>query len=77
MRFETRYQNSVCRRGILHKWATIKYTSKGELVRCERCGEKLHLRNDFPRHIQASYFAREMLPSYDPLFKKEYPLIKI
>jgi hypothetical protein len=79
MSFATRYQNSVCEktRGWLHKWATIKYTNKGELVRCERCGTKLHLNNQMPRHIQASYFAREMLQSHDPLFAREYPHIKI
>lgn len=72
---KTRYQNSVCEkhRGWLHKWLTIKYTEKGELVRCERCGEKLHLRNDMPRHIILSYMIRSVLQASDPLFKKEYP----
>lgn len=71
---KTRYQNSACKhRGWLHKWLTIKYTPLGELVRCERCGEKLHLRQDFPRHIAASYLIRSMLPSSDNLFKKEFP----
>lgn len=74
---QTRYQNSVCRRGWLHKWATIKYTEKGELVRCKRCGEKMHFDNKMPRHIIASYMARSMLQSSDTLFAREYPLIKI
>jgi NMD protein affecting ribosome stability and mRNA decay len=73
MIFETRYQNSLCRRGWLHKYATIKYTDKGELVRCERCGMKLHLRNDWPRHIQASYLIRSIIQESDPLFPREFP----
>lgn len=74
---ETKYQNSLCRRGWLHKWLTIRYTEKGELVRCERCGDKMHLRNDMPRHIQASFLIRSILQSSDPLFAREYPEITI
>lgn len=70
----TKYQNSVCSRGnYLHKWLTIKYTEKGELVRCERCGEKLHLNNQMPRHIVLSYMIRSVITSQDPLFAREYP----
>lgn len=70
---ETRYQNSLCRRGWLHKLLTIRYTEKGELVRCERCGEKMHFDNKMPRHIQASYLIRSLINSNDPLWKREYP----
>lgn len=73
MQFETRYQNSICRRGWLHRWITLKYTEKGELVRCERCGEKLHLDNKMPRHIILSYMIRSVLQESDRLFKREYP----
>lgn len=72
--FETRYQNSLCEhRGWLHKWITIKYTPLGELVRCERCGNKLHLHNKMPRHIILSYCLRSVLKADDSLFRREFP----
>lgn len=74
---ETRYQNSVCRRGWLHKWIEIAKTRLGTLERCERCGMKMHFRNDMPNHLMLSFHIRSVLRASDPLFKKEYPNITI
>lgn len=73
--FETRYQNSVCRRGILHKFVLIRTTPLGVLERCERCGMKKHFKNNEPNHLYLSYHIRSVLKKSDNLFKKEYPNI--
>jgi hypothetical protein len=74
---KTRYQNSVCRRGILHRWVQIRPTNRGTLERCERCGTKMHFPNDTPNHIFLSYHIRSVLRADDPLFKREYPHITV
>lgn len=77
MQRRTKYQNSVCKGNFLHKWLTIKYTEKGELVRCERCGDKMHLRQDMPRHIILSFMIRSVIQESDPLYKREFPNVII
>ncbi len=71
--FKTRYQNSVCRPGILHKWIEIGQTPRGTLERCERCGMKKHFPKDMPNHLYLSWHIRSVLRKSDSLFAKEYP----
>lgn len=70
---KTKYQNSVCRRGWLHKFIQIKQTGTGFLERCERCGKQIHFPVNIPNHIYLSYHIRSVLQSHDPLFQREYP----
>ena len=74
---ETRYQKSVCRRGILHKFVLIKNTDKGVLERCERCGMKMHFPNGMKNHLYLSWHIRSVLRADDSLFRKEYPNITV
>jgi hypothetical protein len=74
---KTKYQNSVCKPGWLHKWIEVEKTKSGVLERCERCGMKKHFPNDMPSHLFLSYHIRDILRANDPLFKREYPNIKI
>ncbi len=71
--FKNKYQNSVCRRGILHKFILIKNTPIGVCERCERCGIKKHFRNDMPNHIFLSWHIRSALQKNDKMFAREYP----
>ena len=74
MEYRTKYQRSLCRddRPVLHKWATIRYVERGEVVRCERCGMKMLLDNKMPRAEILSYMIRSVLPASDYLFRREY-----
>lgn len=69
---ETRYQNSVCRPGWLHKFKDIKQTSTGTLERCERCGLQMNFPSNMPSHLFLSYHIRQILRKSDPLFAREY-----
>lgn len=69
----TKYQNSVCRPGWLHKWKQIIVTEKGSLERCERCGLQMNFPNTIPNYVYLSYHIREVLRADDSLFRREYP----
>lgn len=68
-----KYQNSVCRRGILHDYIQFKQTPLGYLERCRKCGDKKHFPLEMPNHIYLSYHIRSALQPTDPLFFREYP----
>ena len=70
---ETKYQNSVCRPGLLHKFKQIRITDNGSLERCERCGLQMNFPFTIPNHIYISFHIRDILRSSDSLFSKEYP----
>lgn len=74
---KTKYQNSVCKRGWLHKWVTTSQDSKGIVERCERCGKKMMFSSKMPNHIFLSYHIRSVLRADDALFSREYPNIQI
>lgn len=76
MAFSTRYQNSVCRPGWLHKFRQLGIVKGGSLERCERCGKQMYFPSNTPNHIYLSYHIREVLRANDPMFKKEYLNIK-
>ena len=70
---KTRYQNSVCRRGWLHKWKRVGTSKNGYIERCERCGKQMNFSERMPNHIYISYHIRSVLRANDRLFKREYP----
>lgn len=70
---KTRYQNSVCRPGVLHKFIQVGLSTIGSLERCQRCGVQIHFPISIPNHIYVSYHIRSILQSNDNLFKKEFP----
>lgn len=70
---KTRYQNSVCRPGILHKFIQLRVTTHGSLERCERCGMQKMFSMSMPNHLYLSYHIRSILRADDRLFKREYP----
>lgn len=70
---KTRYQNSVCREGWLHKWLPMGETKNGSLERCERCGIKMNFPTNMPNHLYLSYHIRSVLRKSDTMFAKEYP----
>lgn len=74
---QTKYQNSVCRRGWLHDFKRISPTKTGFLERCSRCGLQMNFPNNMPNHLQISFHIRNILRANDPLFSREYPEIKV
>lgn len=74
---QTRYQNSICRRGTLHKFVQIGMTKNGSLERCEKCGLQINFPVNYPNHLYLSFHIRNVLRAEDPLFRKEYPNIKV
>lgn len=61
----------------LHKFKLLAEVKNGILERCERCGLMRHFPNNIPNHEYLAYHIRSILRADDPLFKKEYPEIKI
>lgn len=68
----SRYQNSECKRNMLHDFKIQSQTSHGLLERCSRCGLKKHFPNDIPSHVYLSYHIRQALQKHDPRFNIEY-----
>lgn len=68
----SRYQNSECKRNMLHDFKIITSDHTGLLERCSRCGLKKHFPNDTPNHIYISWHIRQALSANDPRFNIEY-----
>lgn len=68
----SRYQNSECRRDMLHDFRIIASDSNGLTERCTRCGLKKHFPTDTPNHVYMSWHIRQALQESDPRFKIEY-----
>lgn len=66
------YQNSECKRNMLHDYKILAQTNLGLLERCTRCGDKKHFTNDIPNHIYLSFHLRQALQRNDPRFNIEY-----
>lgn len=74
----SRYQNSECRGGYLHKWIQLEIIKDGSLERCERCGKKMWFSAARGANaLYLSYHIRSALQPSDARFEKEYPSIKI
>lgn len=69
----TKYQNSVCKQGWLHKWNHLENLKGGSLERCERCGLQKHFPINYPNHLYLSWHIRSILRKSDTNFSKEYP----
>lgn len=69
----SRYQNSECKRGMLHDFRQIVTTPIGHVERCLRCGKKIHFPNNVPNHIYLSYHIKSALQINDPRYFIEYP----
>lgn len=72
MEDKTRFQNSVCRRGILHKFRPISTTDEGNVERCLRCGLQKHFKEK-NKWEYLSWHIRDVLRADDPMFRREYP----
>jgi hypothetical protein len=70
---KTRYQNSECRGGYLHKYRIINEYNGGLVERCERCGDKQFFPSNTPNYKYLSYHIRQALQVDDPRFLREYP----
>lgn len=67
-----KYQNSYCKRNLLHDFKILTQTSDGLLERCARCGLKKHFPNNTPSHVYLSFHIRQSLQVYDPRYHIEY-----
>jgi hypothetical protein len=69
----SRYQNSECRRNMLHDFKILEQDHRGLIERCKRCGLKMSFPNNVPSHVYLSYHTRQALQENDPRFYIEYP----
>ncbi len=69
----SRYQDSHCKRNMLHDYKIIAQTELGLFERCKRCGDRKHFPNNTPNHVYMAYHTRQALQSNDPRFNIEYP----
>jgi hypothetical protein len=71
----SRYQNSECKRNMLHDYKILETTTAGVFERCTRCGDKKHFPHNVPNHVYISYHIRSALQTNDPRFFIEYPYV--
>lgn len=71
MTTKTKYQNSVCRPGHLHKFRPVCQTAEGNVERCEKCGLQKHFKaGDGIGYL--SWHIRDVLRKDDPMFFREF-----
>jgi hypothetical protein len=70
---KSRYQNSECKGGYLHRYVILDNHNGGLIERCDRCGDTKYFPYDTPAHIYMSYHIRQGLQVNDPRFLREYP----